>query len=653
MLVAIMRDEGHSIPSGSGVRDRSDSGPPAEVAAPGSEGWLMALRRWKRTALGTLYRLSYGERGVVYAAPNAGAPPGNSLAFLEYEPRVLGEVDGAALAELAAFPGTLARAERAELLARAAWPCGVVEQDGSGAIAGFLMPLAPRVFFLDAGNDHAPPVAARFQYLLDADGLVAARSIALTDRHRYELLAEVAETLKLLHRHRVSVGDLAPRNLLFALRPARRVYLTGCDTARSGAVSVSPQAETPGWDVRSIGSGEQSATPYSDAYKLGLLALRMLSGDPATRDPARLPPYTPAAIVRLTRAALSPAPGMRPVPEEWISALAEALDPAVEAAQVTAVLPRVPGNAPGDTAIRGGQPGPVAEPGAARARDPRSRGQHAPAHDPRARANDPHSPPHDPRPHARRPRPRAEDPHSPTHNPHSRAEDPYSPTHSPRSRAHDPHSPNPDQHPSNPGQRQPDRDPQPPARRPAAKWRVAVATALAVIAAVAVAVVLELRGEPDTTAAGITTGETVNAMPGPATTAAAPPDGEATGLAELRATVAADDDAVRRELAERWVPQLSSKRYGMSAEGTTWGHADILREHRELRGRYPGARLLESGSWTTYGEDDYWVTVAGVSFATSGGAIGWCAQQNIDADHCYAKLVSTTRPVDGSTRYQP
>ncbi|MFE6864644.1 hypothetical protein [Nocardia sp. NPDC057668] len=583
----------------------------------------MALQRWKRSALGTLYRLSYGERGVVYAAPNAAASPVNSTAFLEYEPRLPGELDRAALAELAAFPGTLARGERAELFARAAWPCGVVEQDGSGAIAGFLMPLAPRVFFLDAGGGDAPPVAARFQYLLDADGLVAARGIALTDRHRYELLTEVAETLKLLHRHRVSVGDLAPRNLLFALRPARRVYLTGCDTARSGALSVSPQTETPGWDVRSLGSGEESATPYSDAYKLGLLALRLLSGDPSTRDPARLPPYTPAAIVRLTRAALSAAPGMRPVPEEWISALTEALDPAVEAAQETVVLPRVqprsPGKTPRGSAVRGGQPSTVAGTGGAQAFDPRAHGR-----DPRTPGRGSRSPAHDPHPRA--------------HDPHPRAHDSRPPVLDPRSPAPDPH--------------QPVRDPHPPAREPAAKWRIAVAAALAVIAALAVAVVVELRGEPDGAAAGITTGESVNAMPGPATTAPAPVDGEATGLAELRATVAADDEVVRRDLAERWVPQLSSKQNGMSAEGTTWGHADILREHRELRGRYPGARLLESGSWTTFGEADYWVTVAGVSFATSGGAIGWCAQQSIDADHCYAKLVSTTRPVDGSTRYQ-
>ena len=130
-----------------------------------------------------------------------------------------------------------------------------------------------------------------------------------------------------------------------------------------------------------------------------------------------------------------------------------------------------------------------------------------------------------------------------------------------------------------------------------------------------------------------------------------PGEPESASLTQLRAIGSADRPVVANQLAERWVPQLSSKRSGLVAEGRTWDNAAILREHLQLRQTYPGARLLWSGDWSTFSEGDFWVTVAGVSFPDAAGALTWCTNHGFDRDHCYAKVVSTTHPIEGSTAY--
>jgi hypothetical protein len=64
-------------------------------------------------------------------------------------------------------------------------------------------------------------------------------------------------------------------------------------------------------------------------------------------------------------------------------------------------------------------------------------------------------------------------------------------------------------------------------------------------------------------------------------------------------------------------------------------------------------RLLWTGDWSTFSAPDFWVTIAGVTFGDAQGALSWCLGHNLDRDHCYAKLVSTTHPVDGSTAFNP
>jgi hypothetical protein len=125
------------------------------------------------------------------------------------------------------------------------------------------------------------------------------------------------------------------------------------------------------------------------------------------------------------------------------------------------------------------------------------------------------------------------------------------------------------------------------------------------------------------------------------------PDSESASLRQLQQAAAADRGFVLGQLADRWVPQLSSKRPGVVDDGFTWDKTLTWQEFVRLQLRY-GAKLLWSGDWSTFDAPDFWVTVAPITFGDAHGALEWCYTQGFDADHCAATLVSTTHPVAGS-----
>jgi hypothetical protein len=79
----------------------------------------------------------------------------------------------------------------------------------------------------------------------------------------------------------------------------------------------------------------------------------------------------------------------------------------------------------------------------------------------------------------------------------------------------------------------------------------------------------------------------------------------------------------------------------------------ILAEHLQLRNRVPDVKLLWSGDWSTYDGPNFWVTVVGLWSYDWHDVIGWCIDQGFDRDNCIAKWVSTTHPVEGSTKLMP
>jgi hypothetical protein len=126
-------------------------------------------------------------------------------------------------------------------------------------------------------------------------------------------------------------------------------------------------------------------------------------------------------------------------------------------------------------------------------------------------------------------------------------------------------------------------------------------------------------------------------------------DVESTAAAALQELVDADYSFVKGNLADRWIPQISSKRVGLVTDGITYANADILRNHLELRQRYENVRLVFSGRWTTFNGDNWWVTVVGAPFGDAAAANGWCDAHGIDSWNCFAKTVSDSRGPEGTT----
>jgi len=139
--------------------------------------------------------------------------------------------------------------------------------------------------------------------------------------------------------------------------------------------------------------------------------------------------------------------------------------------------------------------------------------------------------------------------------------------------------------------------------------------------------------------------------PSPSSVIPAPLPASDSSGSQLRAIATGDQPYVLSVLADRWVPQLSSKRVGLVAEGHTWTNALILNDHQQLRQSYSGVRLLSSADWSTFSGSDFWVTIVGVGYGTADEALAWCTSNGFDRDHCFAKLISTTHPVEGSTAY--
>jgi serine/threonine protein kinase len=186
---------------------------------------------------------------------------------------------------------------------------------------------------------------------------------------------------------------------------------------------------------------------------------------------------------------------------------------------------------------------------------------------------------------------------------------------------------------------------------------IAVAAVLILaIVGVTIGVLVNRKSEPDNTTlptiGSSTTASNTYETGSPSTTSsrtAAPTPQDPA--AQLRQIADGDHAFVSAQLADRWVPQLSSKRPGVVDNGVVWDNAMTLQEHQQLRQRFPGARLLWSGEWSTFSAPDFWVTVVGITFPNPAGALAWCKGQGFDRDHCIAKIVSTTHPVDGSTAY--
>jgi hypothetical protein len=116
----------------------------------------------------------------------------------------------------------------------------------------------------------------------------------------------------------------------------------------------------------------------------------------------------------------------------------------------------------------------------------------------------------------------------------------------------------------------------------------------------------------------------------------------------LRQQSQVDSSAVEA-LVGQWVPQLSSKAVGTQDNGILYDNAAILSHYRTLKSQYPSALLLLSDSYSTFKKQGYWVIVLAQGYGTGAEANTWCASAGLDANNCFAKLISHTAGPQGAT----
>lgn len=116
--------------------------------------------------------------------------------------------------------------------------------------------------------------------------------------------------------------------------------------------------------------------------------------------------------------------------------------------------------------------------------------------------------------------------------------------------------------------------------------------------------------------------------------------------------VATDRASVEDDLNGKWVPQLSSKKVGLEAEGKTWTAEDILAEHQQMREDYPRVQLVWSGDFASFKEGDFWVTIVGIGYSDPEDALSWCSSNGLGPENCYAKQLNTSGGYEGTTRLQ-
>lgn len=274
--------------------------------------------------------LGRGGQGKVTAVTGFLVEGQWTAALKRYSSDVLAQADTAVLHELVYFPRQLSPGNGRWLLGNTAWPAVLAEDNG--AICGFLMRTVPRRYYFDRQTQTlgSRQQLADIAYVLNDDSYVRDVGLSVSDWHRIALLKDLAGTLARLHSLGVIFGDFSPKNVLFSLQGAPSCFLIDCDAVQLNGESVTRQVQTPDWEAP---AAETRATAATDAYKFGLLAIRLFARDQSSRDTTALRKLSPE-LGMLAQLSQQSDPQCRPLPAAWIAPLEEAANSG--AAQCTA-----------------------------------------------------------------------------------------------------------------------------------------------------------------------------------------------------------------------------------------------------------------------------------------------------------------------------
>lgn len=198
-------------------------------------------------------------------------------------------------------------------------------------------------------------------------------------------------------------------------------------------------------------------------------------------------------------------------------------------------------------------------------------------------------------------------------------------------------------------------------------WRVPTLVMGLVLVMAAVGLGLALASRNDTVAAppggsDLAQAAGVSSAAGQPTAGTSPDTGgiasvttdPAQPLDAASAKAALDDELARDEnpaeqLVDHWVPQLSSKRPGLVADGITYDYPQIWANFVQLRAKRPDVLLIWSGNYVSYKSTDFYVTVDPQLYSDGHSANRWCDDNGFAPNDCYATFLSHNGGSDGTS----
>ena len=273
--------------------------------------------------LGELVAVSrVGGQGRVYRPELAPASLGPEPVVVKLYRRAPPIGAAHVLAEMVAWARSLRRDQQARLHAIAAWPLAVVHT-GPQAVGIVMRDVTSRFavpFVMPSGRRER--VLLTLEHLLGGDGYLELRGLGvrLDTTRRAEVAERVSAGLAFLHRQGITASDIAPNNLLLAFRGTTEACFIDCDSMAFQGRSALRCVQTADWDLPPA-FDEPSDTRAADAYKLGLIVLRLFARSHDARAPAAHLRYVPVELRDLLYRSLGPAAVNRPAAGEWQRAL--------------------------------------------------------------------------------------------------------------------------------------------------------------------------------------------------------------------------------------------------------------------------------------------------------------------------------------------
>jgi hypothetical protein len=277
-------------------------------------------------AFGELRAISRpGGQGRVHRPASAPAELGPEAVVVKLyrRPPPPGAVD--VLMEMVAWSRTLHPRERARLHQFAAWPLAVVSARGA-PVGVAMIDVSPRFvtpFAMPSGRRER--VLLALEHLLGDDAYLELRGLGvrLGTLMRARVAERVSEALAYLHRYAIVVSDIAPSNLLVSFSsgdPA--ICFIDCDSMVFRGRQALGTVETGDWNIPAA-FAEPPCTRAADAYKLGLVILRLFARCHDARAVAAHLRYVPVELRDMLYRALDRDATNRPPAGEWQRALSQ------------------------------------------------------------------------------------------------------------------------------------------------------------------------------------------------------------------------------------------------------------------------------------------------------------------------------------------